>query len=117
VIDHARVEKFIRRYPVDTLKGAGEDVVVRGSGHGTVTLPVRAEVRIPPSTHDSGFEDTLIHLVKLIKAHVEREDAILFPALAALNAEERESLRSEAGSVSCSRSDGAVRHAPTKFQG
>jgi hypothetical protein len=70
-------------------------VVVRGSGHGTVTLPVRAEVRIPPSTHDSGFEDTLIHLVELIKAHVEREDAILFPALAALNAEERESLRSE----------------------
>jgi hypothetical protein len=44
---------------------------------------------------DPGFEDTLNHLVELIHAHVEHEDEILFPALSALNAEERESLRSE----------------------
>jgi hemerythrin-like domain-containing protein len=44
---------------------------------------------------DPGFEDTLDHLIELIHGHVEHEDGILFPALAALSAEERESLRSE----------------------
>ena len=44
---------------------------------------------------DPDFEATLDHLVELIHAHVEYEDEILFPVLAALNAEERESLRSE----------------------
>jgi hypothetical protein len=42
---------------------------------------------------DPDFEDTLNRLVELIHGHVEHEDGILFPALAALSAEERESLR------------------------
>jgi hemerythrin-like domain-containing protein len=44
---------------------------------------------------DPDFDDTLNHLVELIHAHVDHEDEVLFPALAALNAEERVSLRSE----------------------
>lgn len=44
---------------------------------------------------DPGFEHTLGHLVELIHAHVKHEDELLFPALTALNAEERSSLRSE----------------------